>query len=212
MQPAPIPSTHQSNRDLLIPTEQSNNRHTSPSLNKGFVNFGNRVFKAYYGDRYCRRQTHVFTACIIYKNQDWSRMTRLLGSMCEGRRVPAVTIFGWDDVLCPTTHAKIDRDKHMDQAFAVAAAKSNIKRKEASLRFLILIHQAVGALDRQSVAGTRERRKPFFILIIAQPADPRNVHLFLIKHIAFCRRFVLSGAKLRASQYNLPKSSCLRPF
>lgn len=63
-------------------------------------------------------------------------MTRLLGSMCEGRRVPAVTIFGWDDVLCPTTHAKIDRGKHMDQAFAVSAAKSNSKRKEASSRFL----------------------------------------------------------------------------
>ncbi|CAM9896439.1 unnamed protein product, partial [Hapterophycus canaliculatus] len=30
----------------------------------------------------------------------------LIGGMCEGRRVPAVTIFGWDDVLCPTTHAK----------------------------------------------------------------------------------------------------------
>lgn len=29
------------------------------------------------------------------------------GAIADGVRVPAVTVFGWDDVLCPTTHAKL---------------------------------------------------------------------------------------------------------
>ena len=40
----------------------------------------------------------------------------LLGSICEGRRAPAVTIFGWDDVLCPTTHARVERNKRAESA------------------------------------------------------------------------------------------------
>lgn len=87
-------------------------------------------------------------------------MTRLLGSMCEGRRVPAVTIFGWDDVLCPTTHAKIDRGKHMDQAFAVAvAAKSNSKRKEASSRFFDFFNSSSRWCSGPSLDGISERGK-----------------------------------------------------
>ncbi|CAM9451257.1 unnamed protein product [Ectocarpus sp. 6 AP-2014] len=35
----------------------------------------------------------------------------LVGAISEGRRVPAVTVFGWDDVLCPTTHAKLERNR-----------------------------------------------------------------------------------------------------
>lgn len=51
----------------------------------------------------------------------------LVGARCEGRRVPAVTIFGWDDVLCPTTHAKHDRAKRTAAVFegrGLAAAQS----------------------------------------------------------------------------------------
>lgn len=54
----------------------------------------------------------------------------LLGAMCDGRRVPAVTIFGWDDVLCPTTHAKVERNKRTAQSFGVPMAQSKDNRKE----------------------------------------------------------------------------------
>lgn len=54
----------------------------------------------------------------------------LLGAMCEGLRVPAVTIFGWDDVLCPTTHAKVERNKRTSQSFDVPMAQSKDNRKE----------------------------------------------------------------------------------
>ncbi|CAN0019286.1 unnamed protein product [Ectocarpus sp. 12 AP-2014] len=38
----------------------------------------------------------------------------LVGAISEGRRVPAVTVFGWDDVLCPTTHAKLERNRRAE--------------------------------------------------------------------------------------------------
>ncbi|CBJ31802.1 conserved unknown protein [Ectocarpus siliculosus] len=38
----------------------------------------------------------------------------LVGAISEGRRVPAVTVFGWDDVLCPTTHAKLERNSRAE--------------------------------------------------------------------------------------------------
>lgn len=31
-----------------------------------------------------------------------------------GVRVPAVTVFGWDDVLCPTTHARLERRREAE--------------------------------------------------------------------------------------------------
>ncbi|CAN0022441.1 unnamed protein product, partial [Ectocarpus fasciculatus] len=38
----------------------------------------------------------------------------LVGAISDGRRVPAVTVFGWDDVLCPTTHAKLERNRRAE--------------------------------------------------------------------------------------------------
>lgn len=51
------------------------------------------------------------------------------GAVCNGgRRVPAVTIFGWDDVLCPTTHAKMERNKVA--SIGIPVTKSKEHRKE----------------------------------------------------------------------------------
>lgn len=37
------------------------------------------------------------------------------GAIGEGGiRVPAVTVFGWDDVLCPITHAKLERRREAE--------------------------------------------------------------------------------------------------
>lgn len=56
-----------------------------------------------------------------------------IGALCEGRRVPAVTIFGWDDVLCPTTHAEHERTKRTAAVFGGGgrpAVESKEHRKE----------------------------------------------------------------------------------
>lgn len=56
----------------------------------------------------------------------------LIGGICKGRRVPAVTIFGWDDVLCPTTHAKQQQDKAQGRRRDVRT--SRLERKEVRVR------------------------------------------------------------------------------
>ena len=57
----------------------------------------------------------------------------VLGALCDdGRRVPAVTVFGWDDVLCPTTHAKLERKKRATQPLGVSSSKQD--RKEVRER------------------------------------------------------------------------------
>lgn len=61
-----------------------------------------------------------------------------LGALNEGRRVPAVTIFGWDDVLCPTTYAKQERIKRTAQVFGAPTTESkDYKREVRNLEMLI---------------------------------------------------------------------------
>lgn len=56
----------------------------------------------------------------------------VLGALSEGRNVPAVTIFGWDDVLCPTTHARQERAKRTAQVFGVPMPSSKEHKREVS--------------------------------------------------------------------------------
>lgn len=62
----------------------------------------------------------------------------VVGALYEGQTVPAVTIFGWDDVLCPTTHAKHERAKRTAAVFEgrglAATQSSKEQRKEVSDR------------------------------------------------------------------------------
>lgn len=50
----------------------------------------------------------------------------------DGRRVSAATIFGWDDVLCPTTYIKNERAKRTAAVFegrGLAAAESSKEQR-----------------------------------------------------------------------------------
>lgn len=63
----------------------------------------------------------------------------VLGAFSEGRRVPAVTIFGWDDVLCPTTHAKLERKKRVAKVFGLSSSKHDRKEvREGPFCWIIL--------------------------------------------------------------------------
>lgn len=56
------------------------------------------------------------------------------GAICEGVRVPAVTVFGWDDVLCPTTHARLERRPEPGKPGPIQGAIERREVRQESIR------------------------------------------------------------------------------
>ena len=77
-----------------------------------------------------RIKSRIFGLLTCFENGTGSSIISMavLGALCDdGRRVPAVTVFGWDDVLCPTTHAKLERKKRATQPLGVSSSKQDRK-------------------------------------------------------------------------------------
>ena len=55
------------------------------------------------------------------------------GAIADGVRVPAVTVFGWDDVLCPTTHAKLGH-KRAARAYGIPGPTGSDEGRAATER------------------------------------------------------------------------------
>lgn len=58
------------------------------------------------------------------------RVLIMRGAIADGVRVGAVTVFGWDDVLCPTTHAKLERHSQAARAHGVPGSSGDERAAE----------------------------------------------------------------------------------
>eukprot|EP00903_Cladosiphon_okamuranus_P011620 g10929.t1 len=64
------------------------------------------------------------------------------GAIADGVRVPAVTVFGWDDVLCPTTHARLGH-KRTARAYGVPEPAGGDARAATERKELLKVGQSV---------------------------------------------------------------------
>lgn len=76
-----------------------------------------------------------------------------------------MTVFGWDDVLCPTTHAKLERKKRATQPLGVSSSKQDRKevrqrgREERWARY-DLIEKTEDTQQHQYVGRVLRHKKP----------------------------------------------------